>query len=92
MPLSHEDQLYVLTDILKNHHIDCTGTSSECQQIQRLASALQRNDFIAPEIKQVLGQIEQYSSAGALQTDLLEHIETHQPHLSQWVDTINQYQ
>ncbi|MGA9286932.1 MAG: YtzH-like family protein [Anaerobacillus sp.] len=92
MPLSHQDQLFILADILKNHQIDCTGTSSECQQIQRLASALQRNDVIAPEIKEVLGQIEQYSSAGAGQLDLLNHIETHQPHISQWVETINHYQ
>ncbi|WP_347549231.1 YtzH-like family protein [Pseudalkalibacillus hwajinpoensis] len=92
MPLSHQDQLYIMADILNNHHIDCTGTLSECQQIQRLASALQQNADVAPEIKEVLRQIEEYSTAGAHETDLLIHIETHRPNLSQWVDTINHYQ
>ncbi|MYL62715.1 hypothetical protein GLW07_05020 [Bacillus hwajinpoensis] len=92
MPLSHRDQLFILADILKNHHIDCTGTSSECEQVQRLATALQQNEGVAPEIKQVLGQIQQYSATGATESNLLNHIETHQPHLSQWVDTIDRYQ
>lgn len=92
MPLSHREQLFILADILKNHQIDCTGTSSECEQVQRLANALQRNDGVAPEIKQVLSEIQQYSAAGATESNLLSHIETHQPHLSQWVETIDRYQ
>ncbi|MBF0706189.1 MULTISPECIES: YtzH-like family protein [Bacillales] len=92
MPLSHRDQLFILADILKNHQTDCSGTTSECEQIQRLANSLQQNNGIAPEIKQILNQIEQYSVTGATETNLLNHIETHQPHLSQWVDTIDRYQ
>lgn len=92
MPLTHEHQLAILADILTNHSTDCTGTTSECEQVQRLAKLLKQNHVIAPEIKQVLDQIEEYSTTGAQQADLLNHIETHQPNLSQWVDTINHYQ
>lgn len=91
MPLTHQHQLTILADILTNHQTDCTGTASECEQVQRLAKILKQNNVIAPEIRQILEQIEEYSTTGAQQMDLLNHIETHQPNLSQWVNTINHY-
>ncbi|KHD85932.1 YtzH-like family protein [Heyndrickxia ginsengihumi] len=91
MPLSHKDQLTLLTDILSEHQLDCCGTVSECEQLERLVKQLLTNPEVHNHIKPVLNNVYDYSQAGQYAQHLDDHIESHKDELSQWVDNINQY-
>ncbi|WP_064092690.1 YtzH-like family protein [Rossellomorea aquimaris] len=91
MPLSSENQMQVLTDILTNHSSDCCGSVSECEQVERLVKSLMVNTHINDNIKPVLQEIYQYSQNGINSSDLSSHITTNQQNLSQWVTNMNQY-
>ncbi|MEH6945793.1 MULTISPECIES: YtzH-like family protein [Peribacillus] len=91
MPLSHEHQLSLLTDILSNHKTDCCGSVSECEQVKRLAAALLGNQHIDSHVKTILTDIYTYSQNGINTNNLEEHITSHQDSLTQWVDDIHQF-
>lgn len=91
MPLSHQDQVTLLKDILSNHQKDCCGSVSECEQLERLVKSLMENGKVSQSVKQILEDIYAYSQQGAQTAELDEHILTNQENLSQWVSTIDQF-
>ncbi|UII55240.1 YtzH-like family protein [Cytobacillus spongiae] len=91
MPISNQDQLNLLTDILNNHQSDCCGSVSECEQLERLVKSLIANSRINNNVKTILEQVYSYSQDGINSSNLDQHIETNQHSLSNWVEEINQY-
>ena len=91
MPLSHQDQVSLLKDILNNHQTDCCGSVSECEQLERLVKSLMVNTQIDQNVKNVLLDVYQYSQHGAGTADLDEHIHSNQGNLSQWVSNIDSF-
>lgn len=91
MPLSDQDQVNLLKDILTNQQTDCCGSVSECEQLERLVESLMNNSNINQDVKAVLKQIQTYSQNGIHAANLNQHIETNQQSLSAWVNDINQY-
>ncbi|WP_462411276.1 YtzH-like family protein [Neobacillus sp. Marseille-QA0830] len=91
MPLSHNDQVHLLTDILTNHQTDCCGSVSECEQLERLVKSLMVNTQIDQNVKSILQEVYNYSQKGAQTADLDQHIQENQNNLSQWVNDIGQF-
>jgi hypothetical protein len=91
MPLSHQDQVSLLKDILNNHQTDCCGSVSECEQLERLVESLMVNTQIDQNVKSILQEVYTYSQHGAGSADLDEHILSNQDNLSQWVSNIDTY-
>lgn len=91
MPLNEQDQVNLLKDILNNHQMDCCGSVSECEQLERLVKSLMVNTNINNNVKDVLEQIYSYSQHGVNSTNLDNHIESHQQQLSEWVSEIDQF-
>ncbi|ETI70444.1 YtzH-like family protein [Neobacillus vireti] len=91
MPLSHDDQVTLLKDILNNHQADCCGSVAECEQIERLVKSLMVNTQVDENVKNILQEVYQYSQHGAQTADLDQHISSNQDNLSQWVNNIDQF-
>lgn len=91
MPLSHENQLNLLKDILHNQNTDSYGSVAECEQVERLVKSLMINADIDQNVKTILKEIYEYSQVGIGSSDLEAHITSHQDNLSQWVDDIDQF-
>lgn len=91
MPLSHQDQVTLLKDILNNHQMDCCGSVAECEQLERLIKSLLVNNQINQNVKYILQDVYQYSQQGAQTADLDQHILTNQGNLSEWVSHIDQF-
>ncbi|AEV20480.1 YtzH-like family protein [Geobacillus sp. G4] len=89
MPLNYNHQLTVLRDILSEHQLDCCGTVSECEQIERLAKSLLANDEVDGQVKQILPHIYAYGQGGKYSTDLNAHISAHQGQLADWVNGLS---
>lgn len=88
MPLNQQNQLELLKDILRNHQLDCCGSVSELEQLERLVKSLMTDSNLNNE---VLEQIYSYSQNGINSNNLDTHIEAHQQQLSQWVNDMNQF-
>ncbi|MBY0098954.1 YtzH-like family protein [Mesobacillus maritimus] len=91
MPLSYQDQVNLLTDILSNQQTDCCGSVAECEQVERLVKSLMVNTNLDNNVKPVLQEIYQYSQNGKYSSDLDEHILSNQENLNNWVDNIGQF-
>lgn len=91
MPLDHHDQITLLMDILNNHQMDCCGSVSECEQLERLVKSLMANPDINGNIMPVLQEVYDYSQSGRNTQNLDGHIESNQENLSQWVENMNTY-
>lgn len=91
MPLSDQDQVNLLKDILTNQQTDCCGSVSECEQLERLVESLMENSNINPNVKSVLQKIHAYSQNGIHAANINQHIEANQQDLSAWVSDINQF-
>ncbi len=91
MPLQYQDQVSVLRDILKNHQIDCCGSVSEYEQLERLIKSLMVNSDMNQEAKPILEQIYLYSQGGINSSSMDHHIESHQTQLGQWVNKMNSF-
>lgn len=88
MPLNQQYQVELLKDILNNHQVDCCGSVSELEQLERLVKSLMGNSTVSNE---VLEQIYSYSQNGINSNNLDNHIESHQQQLSQWVNDMEQF-
>ena len=92
MPLQYQDQVSLLRDILKNHQIDCCGSVSEYEQLERLIKSLMVNSDMNQEAKPILEQIYLYSQGGinssSSWTITLNPIKLS---LSQWVNKMNSF-
>lgn len=91
MPLNEQDQINILKDIINNHQMDCCGSVSECEQLERLIKSLMVNNNINYNVKNILEEIYNYSKTGIYTNNLDHHIESHQKQLSQWVNDMNQF-
>lgn len=91
MPLSQNDQVTLLTDILTNHQTDLCGSVAECEQLERLVKSLMVNGQIDQNVKSILQEIYYYSQQGAQTADLDQHISANRENLSQWVNEIGQF-
>ncbi|RFU69735.1 YtzH-like family protein [Bacillus sp. V59.32b] len=91
MPLSHENQVSLLKDILSNHQSDCCGSVSECEQVERLVKSLMVNADINQNVKTVLEEIYRYCQNGINSSNLDAHITSHQNQLNTWIDDIDQF-
>jgi hypothetical protein len=91
LPLSHEDQVMLLKDILSNHQTDCCGSVAECEQLERLVKSLMVNTNVNQNVKSILQEVYQYSQNGVGTADLNEHILSNQENLSTWVNNIDQF-
>lgn len=58
--MNYQDQLTLLSDILKNQQAHKFGTEDEFSQIQRLAEALQTNGQLDVNMQQMLSTITNY--------------------------------
>lgn len=90
MPISQQDKLNLLKDILSNHRTDCCGSVSECEQLRRLVKSLMVHPSLNANSLAVLKDIYNYSQNGVNSSQLDEHIEAHQQELTQWVSDIEQ--
>lgn len=88
VPLNQQYQLELLKDILNNHQVDCCGSVSELEQLERLVKSLMADSNID---NHVLEQIYNYSQSGINSNNLDNHIESHQQQLSQWVSDVGQF-
>lgn len=91
MPLSHNDQVTLLKDILSNHQTDCCGSVAECEQLERLVKSLMVNTQVNQNVKGILQDVYSYSQTGAQTADLDQHIQSNQENLSQWVNDIGDF-
>jgi YtzH-like protein len=91
MPLSHQDQVTLLKDILNNHQTDCCGSVAECEQLERLVKSLMVNEQVDQNVKNILLEVYEYSQHGAGTADLDQHILSNQENLSDWVSNIDQF-
>lgn len=91
MPLSQDNQLGLLKDILSNHNTDCCGSVAEYEQVERLVKSLMINMDVNQHVKTILQEIYEYSQQGVGASDSEAHITSHQDSLSQWVDDIDQF-
>ncbi|WLR56026.1 YtzH-like family protein [Mesobacillus subterraneus] len=91
MPLSHQDQVNLLKDILSNQQTDCCGSVAEYQQLERLIKSLMVNTNVDGNIKSILQDVYQYSQHGVNASDMEQHIQTNQGQLSQWVNDIGSF-
>jgi hypothetical protein len=91
LPLSHEDQVTLLKDILSNHQTDCCGSVAECEQLERLVKSLMVNTNVNQNVKSILQEVYHYSQHGVGTADLNEHILSNQENLSTWVNNIDQF-
>lgn len=93
MPITSNDMLTILIDILENHKTDCCGTVAECQQMKRLINSLLTNDqIIYSDIKPVLMNIYNYCQEGEASTELDTYIYSNQNDISHWLNGLTSYQ
>lgn len=91
MPLSHQDQVTLLKDILSNHQNDCCGSVSECEQVERLVKSLMVNTQLDQNVKSILQDVYDYGQHGAQTANLDHHIQSNQQNLSSWVQQMDQF-
>lgn len=58
--MNYQDQLTLLSDILKNQQAHNFGTDDEFSQIQRLTESLQTNELLDENMQQMLSTITNY--------------------------------
>lgn len=92
MPLNEQNQLAIISDILQNHQLECYGTVSECQQIQRVIQSLIAKQDINHPMKQTLYDIYEYGQQGKNTKDLEAHILTNQEQINHWLATLHDNQ
>jgi hypothetical protein len=91
MPITANDQMHLLYDILTNHKIDCCGSMSECQQIQRIVQSLVNDNSLSYEMKNTLKDIYDYSKVPETNQHLEHHIIQHNSHLDNWISSIDSF-
>ncbi|WP_102345239.1 YtzH-like family protein [Bacillus sp. Marseille-P3661] len=91
MPLSEQDQLSIIQDILKNHQYDCCSTVAEYQQMQRLIQSLMGHDGLSAELKNTLMDVYSYSQHGQNSSNMNDHINEHQGDLTSWINSIDDF-
>lgn len=89
LPVTNQDKLFILRDLLHNQHGDNCGTSNECQQIQRLAEQFLQSNTNDAYSNEVLTAILQYANVGSTHQSLDTHITNHKDDLNTWVEHLD---
>ncbi|MGM7702428.1 YtzH-like family protein [Pseudalkalibacillus sp. Hm43] len=89
MPLQVTDQLSLLMDILRSHQLDQCGSSSECQQIERLTNSLLQNPQTPLELRETLTSIQAYSRTGSTSPSVDQHVVGYHNELTQWMSVLD---
>ncbi|TDQ39065.1 YtzH-like family protein [Aureibacillus halotolerans] len=92
MPLTANDKLRILRDILITHQMDHAASSSEHAQIQRIAKRLAQDTAMPTESQTLLRDVLSYSELGASSMDQATHITSHEDKLNHWVSLLDQMQ
>ncbi|OIJ18201.1 hypothetical protein BKP45_11490 [Anaerobacillus alkalidiazotrophicus] len=79
--MNYQDQLTLLTDILKNQQAQQYGTEDEFNQIQRLAQSLQGQEQLNETMQQTLTNITNYCSTRDCNNS---------QQIDQWIQSINE--
>lgn len=89
MPLNYNHHIQLLSDIIRNHSYDNCGTSSECQQLHRLANMLMQDTNIDASTREVLQNIRDYGLTGSNHEQLTDHITANSGSFNGWIDSLN---
>ncbi|MBM7554916.1 YtzH-like family protein [Thalassobacillus pellis] len=92
MPLTVNDQLNVLYDLLSEQCEDGCGTIAECEQIARLVHSLQAklDDDAYHDFRSQLPAIYKYSSNLHSDDQFEDHIISNQANLKQWTNALSE--
>lgn len=91
MTIDTYQRVTLLSDILRSHQLDGTGTASEYEQAGRIAKTLLDDVSVDGEIRRTLSNIQQYTSAGAQHSSPDQHILDNQNLLDEWVQSLDQF-
>lgn len=80
--MDYQDQLTLLSDILKNQQAQQYGTADEFSQIYRLAQSLQEEGQLDDKMQQTITQISNFCST----RDCLES----SSEINQWIQSIDE--
>jgi hypothetical protein len=89
MPLQVTDQLSLLMDILRSHQLDQCGSTSECEQMERLTNSLLQNPQTPLEIRDTLTSIQSYSRTGSASVSVDQHVVGYKNELNQWMSSLD---
>lgn len=78
--MNYQDQLTLLSDILKNQQQTGFGTVDEFSQISRLTEQLQNNNQLDSNMRQTIASIASYCETGSCLGDSSE--------INQWIQFI----
>lgn len=82
MPLSANNQLSLLYDLLDEQQADRVGYTAEYQQIRRLVQTLHQNGSISNgQLLQLLPEIEAYGQQGETAANSADHITANQQNI-----------
>ncbi|GAE34194.1 YtzH-like family protein [Halalkalibacter akibai] len=80
MPISNEDKLHLLRDLIENQAAENYMTTDEAQQIERLLSSLATDPALQPAVLETLEQIQQKHQ--------LNHEPFDQNDVEQWLNVL----
>ncbi|OIJ09266.1 hypothetical protein BKP35_17170 [Anaerobacillus arseniciselenatis] len=80
--MNYQDQLTLLSDILKNQHAQNHGTEDEFNQIHRLAESLQAKGELDDQMRQTLASIADYCAN--------RNCTENSGQISQWIQSIEE--
>ncbi|RXI98625.1 hypothetical protein DS745_20125 [Anaerobacillus alkaliphilus] len=81
--MNYQDQLTLLSDILKNQQQAGFGTEDEFSQMSRLALALQNQEQLDQTMKQTMASISSYCTNGNCNENTSQ--------LDQWIESIENF-
>ncbi|WP_227936551.1 YtzH-like family protein [Alkalihalobacillus deserti] len=81
MPISHENKLQLLRDIIQNQAAENHMTTDEAAQIERLVSSLATDPTLQPKVQQTLDLIQQKHQ--------LNHDPFEQNDVEQWLNVLS---
>lgn len=80
--MNYQDQLTLLSDILKNQQAENYGTEDEFNQLKRLAEALQNHTKLNEQMQQTLEEITNYCSD--------KNCNKNHSQIDQWIEAIDE--
>ncbi|WP_010651422.1 YtzH-like family protein [Oceanobacillus massiliensis] len=91
MTLNVNNQLTLLLDLLDEQQLDCCGSVSEFQQIERLVKSMLANNSITDnQLLSLLPDIYNYGRQGESAPSQPDHITSNKDNLHNWISAIQQ--
>lgn len=92
MPIQFHDQLTLLTDILQSQQLECCGTLSECEQLERITQTMLAQPHVNSEIEKTLLEVYAYSQGGQRHENINDYVSEHKEYLSSWINDLQNRQ